>query len=886
MKARIKVAFGILFLFSSFFQIDSQEKKTIVVIRLVRGYSKLPVSDATIVVKKAQVSGVTDKEGTLKLSFSNPDFYEFRVVLPDKVQTFTREVRFSGQEITLALPEPNASGLVVQGERDKAPLSRYGLNQEEIKRLPGVSGDSLKALQTIPGIAIGVPVGLVPTVFSGVAGAVEGVPYTNSTRGDLSLRGGGTRQNLFLFDGFLLPYAFHLGNQSSVLNNNIIKSFDVYTGAFPARYGFATGGVIAIDGVDRVDENKTVLNINLFLTDAYNQTKILPGLSMVTAGRKNYPNFVLLRTYPEGIPQDAKFAEYHDFQWKLFWDLNSDHKLIFQTFGSRDRQAYTRQLASVERDGADPRPPVGLDRQFRTDGIRYIWKGKNFRNTLSYSRTEFREFFELRFSNPATGENIFGLQNRTADTFHFAEQRLEFEILEDMLKWEVGAQSRVRETTLKGENISSRNRLFNDIFDNLLNNSASFRSVIDGDRIRLREGALYTELQSKWKGFRFTPGARVDYYDGSGETNLSPRVSGGYVIDSTKTSFLGGHGIHYNSPVSVEQLSAKSGNPNLFMERSEHNAIGVAQEFPNGWNLKLEAFRNLFQNIVVPDNFAVDPYSKNIDPRIAVRDLTRGSYDPLISRSLAYSNSGYGSSEGWELFLKKTKDPREVSGLFGWISYTNSITKRINNQPRTLSEDVTRRNLENQNRRLLSQTLLGTNYLNYYDDNSIEVVFNNDRKELYDLDRTHILNVVFGYKFNEAWQLGGRFRYFSGAPYTPIVNASRVNQLASTGFNLFLPEYSGNFNSDRFIPYHQIDIRLDKFITYDWGYFNWYIELVNLYGRRNVSGQDFDNFRAYQRGSNPAPIFDTVNSPYVQVVRPGGNLVFIPILNIGMEVRF
>jgi len=855
-------------------------------VKVLRGYSRNPVGGATVISKAGKASGLTDKFGEVNLVFPKVGFFEIRVVSGERIESRNYEIRYAGQEILIYLSETSNSGIVVQGEKDKVVIGRYGLSQEEIKRLPGVAGDSLKALQTIPGIAIGVPLGLTPTVFSGAIGNFGGAPYTNSSRGDLTLRGGGARQNLFLFDGFLLPYAFHLGNQSSVLNNNIIKSFDVYTGAFPARYGFATGGIISIDGVDKVEETKSVININFFLADAYHQTKLISGLSMIAGVRQNYPNLVLLRVYPQGIPEDAKFAQYNDFQAKIFWDLNSDHKIVFQTFGSRDRQAYTKQVSSLDREGEDPRPPIGLDRIFRTDGLKYIWKGKKFRNTIAHSRTELNEFNEVRFTNPLTGENVFGLQNRTTDVFNFTEARLEVELIEEMLKWESGIQNRARDASLKGENISSRNRTFQTFFDNLLDSNATFRSLIDGDRVIYQELALYTEFQAKWNGFRFSPGVRLDSYSGSKEKNLSPRINGGYVFESTKTSILGGHGIHFNAPPSIEQLSTKSGNPNLLMEKSEHNTIGINQELPKGWNIKVEGFRNIFENIVVNDNYSRDAFAPNQDPRILVRDLSRGNYQPFVVRNLSYSNSGYGTSEGWELFLRKSKDPKESSGLFGWISYTNSLTKRINNQPRTNSSDVQRRDLENLTRRLVFQNQVGTNLFNIYEDGSSEIIFNNDRMELYDLDRTHILNMVFGYKFNPEWQLGGRFRYFSGNPYTPIVNAQRAGQTAAAGITLFIPEYSQNFNSDRFLPIHQIDIRLDRFISYDWGYWNWYVELVNFYGRRNQSGENFDNFRAFQRGVNPSPIFDTVNSPFIQTVRPGGNLVYLPLLNLGIEVRF
>ncbi len=855
--------------------------------QIVRAQSGKPLSDATLVSKQGKTSGVTNIEGIVKLKFPKIGFYEIKIVTAGKIESITKEIRYTGQVFLIPISEANPGGIFVSGERDKTVLSRYGLVQDDIKRIPGVAGDSLKAIQTIPGIVVGVPIGVLPTVFTNVGtNTVTGNPYSNSERGDLSLRGGGTRQNQFYFDGFPLPYAFHLGNQSSVLNNNLIRSFDVYSGAFPSRYGFATGGIIAIEGTDRVDENKTILNINFFLADIYNQTRVLPSLSMVTSGRKNYPNFVLLQAYPAGIPEDAKFAEYQDFQWKLIWDLSADHKLTFQTFGTRDRQAYTKQQASFERGGQDPRPPTGLDRNFRTDGIRYVWKGKSFRNTISYSRTEFNEFFELRITNPATAENIFGLQNRTSDFLTYAEQRFEWEIIEEHLKFESGIQSRSRETNLKGENITSTNRLFGDIFNNLLNSSPQFRSVIDGDRIRYTETSGYSEFQGKWHGFRLNPGGRVDAYSGSKEVNLSPRITGGYVFEGTKTSILGGHGIHYNAPVSVEQLSSRSGNPGLFMERSEHNSIGVQQELNPGWLIKVEVFRNIFQNIIVADNFITDPYSPNNDLRVIANDPIRAVNQPVGARNMFYSNAGYGHSDGIEFFIKKTKDPREDSGAYGWISYTNSITKRINNQARRTSDENVNRTLLNGTRQLLAQTTVGTNYVNYYDDNQFEIIYNNDREELYDLDRRHILNLVFGYKFNRDWQVGGRYRYFSGTPYTPIINANRANQASTFGVNLYFPEYSKEYNSDRLLPFHQLDIRIDSYDHYSWGYINMYLELVNFYGRQNQTGLNFDNLAAYQRGVNPSSTFDTVNSPYIQSQRPNGSPINLPLINLGIEVRF
>ena len=159
------------------------------------------------------------------------------------------------------------------------------------------------------------------------------------------------------------------------------------------------------------------------------------GLSFLAGARKNYPNLVYLRAYPQGIPEDAKYADYSDFQVKLFWDINSNHRVTIQSFGSKDLQAYTRTVADFENsERKDSRPPIGLNRNFRTDGARYIFKTNKFRNTLSYSKSAFSEFYEIKVQNPLTAETIFGFNNVTLDQIIFAENKLEGELVEDLLK--------------------------------------------------------------------------------------------------------------------------------------------------------------------------------------------------------------------------------------------------------------------------------------------------------------------------------------------------------------------------------------------------------------------------------------------------------------------
>ena len=140
-------------------------------------------------------------------------------------------------------------------------------------------------------------------------------------------------------------------------------------------------------------------------------------------------------------------------------------------FGARDRQAYTKAQAELEGGGSSPggldgRPPIGLDKKFHTEGLRYIYQpGTRFSNTLSVSRNTFKEFFELKITNPATAENIFGVQNVTTQTLYFAENIQSLEIVKNILRIDTGQNYREKNITLKGENITQQNSLFSKIFN-------------------------------------------------------------------------------------------------------------------------------------------------------------------------------------------------------------------------------------------------------------------------------------------------------------------------------------------------------------------------------------------------------------------------------------
>lgn len=78
-------------------------------------------------------------------------------------------------------------------------------------------------------------------------------------------------------------------------------------------------------------------------------------------------------------------------------------------------------------------------------------------------------------------------------------------------------------------------------------------------------------------------------------------------------------------------------------------------------------------------------------------------------------------------------------------------------------------------------------------------------------DNRHLVSTTIGYTFGKNWQLGLKYRFAGGTPYTPFdLTASRQNY-AITGTGVL--DYS-RINTERLNNFNQLDLRLDKKINF------------------------------------------------------------------------
>lgn len=95
-------------------------------------------------------------------------------------------------------------------------------------------------------------------------------------------------------------------------------------------------------------------------------------------------------------------------------------------------------------------------------------------------------------------------------------------------------------------------------------------------------------------------------------------------------------------------------------------------------------------------------------------------------------------------------------------------------------------------------------------------------------DSRHLLNLTTTKDLKRGWRVGGRWRFVGGLPYTPwdLEKSSLVEAWDLQGGPYL--DYA-NLNSQRFTPFHQLDLRIDKSYYLKKLTAKFYIDIQNLY---------------------------------------------------------
>ncbi|MBE2247098.1 MAG: TonB-dependent receptor [Candidatus Competibacteraceae bacterium] len=100
-------------------------------------------------------------------------------------------------------------------------------------------------------------------------------------------------------------------------------------------------------------------------------------------------------------------------------------------------------------------------------------------------------------------------------------------------------------------------------------------------------------------------------------------------------------------------------------------------------------------------------------------------------------------------------------------------------------------------------------------------------------DSRHIITLTAGYKFKYNWEIGARWRFVDGQPFTPydIATSSIKAVWDITGRGI---EDISRLNTERIDAFHQLDIRLDKSWYFKKWSLNLYLDVQNVYNFKAV----------------------------------------------------
>ena len=140
---------------------------------------------------------------------------------------------------------PRVETIIVTGTRHRlsnvASDEANELSSEQLDQIPTLGGDSMRAVNLLPGMS-SMGVSVKPRI-----------------------RGGLDDEVLVLLDGVELLDPYHFANYQnlfSAIDSRIVDDVDVYSGAFPARYGNRMSGVIDVDTLAQSGKPSTEIGVS------------------------------------------------------------------------------------------------------------------------------------------------------------------------------------------------------------------------------------------------------------------------------------------------------------------------------------------------------------------------------------------------------------------------------------------------------------------------------------------------------------------------------------------------------------------------------------------------------------------------------------------------
>jgi TonB family protein len=707
---------------------------------------------------------VTDEQG--RFSFAALPVGEHKLalrgpaILPVDVTVALHEGKSTELSLFVDVKERYAS--TVRGQRAVVETVEQTLTTAEIQRIPGTQGDTLKAVQNLPGVSRA-PFGI----------------------GLLPVWGSAPADTRVYIDGVNVPVLYHFGGLRSTVNSEMIEALTFVPGGYQADHGLGLGGIVDVDTRrPRTDGLHGYAQMDLLDGSLMLEGPLGKTLSFAVAGRRSWID----ATLPLFTTSTFQLSPvYYDYQARLSWRPASSTRDVVDLFlfGSDDQLSL---LARVKDDALNA--TVDSHTFFHRAVLSWAHRFDRGRTLSVTSSVGYDAPFGLgvAFGQTPTSldERAFAYATRALGRWPITSTlRLDGGVDFEGDRWQIdraGSPSAV--TDLVGGTGAGG-----------LGASGGFSGA--GSGYAIDDLTLYTNhvapfVTATWALFdrrlTVTPQFRLQVmtfagYQGTPASfdrafvSPEPRLALRYQLNS-RLALKGAVGL-YAQPPDPTAFSRDFGNPNIVPERGTQYIVGAEGELWPGLTAEVDLFwKNLRDLVVAGENPGQPPLD----------------------------NDGVGRAYGGEVLIRQNLGKR----LFGWLAYTLSRSERKDHADQ-----------------------------GWYP---------------FEFDQTNILTLMLSYVLPRGFQLGGRYRFVTGDPYTPVTG-SFYDSVSDSYTPL-----AGPTNSVRLGAFSQLDLRVDKIFTFDRWRLSFYLDVQNVL-----------------RADNPEAVGYNYN---YQIVHPITGLPLLPILGI------
>ena len=753
-----------------------------------------PIAGASIQLTGSKLGAISDSSGKFRISAIKPGAYTINF----STLGFNNLIKYN-----VAITSGNENNLVI--EMEPAVINLSDITVSSTNRNKSAKAATLETPLSVQRLTTeeikSNPGGNFD--ISKVVEALPGVGGTAATAGfrnDIIVRGGAPNENVFYLDGIEIPVINHFATQGSaggpagMLNVSFIEEVKLSSSAFDARFDNALSSVFEFKQ-KRGNTNRLQGNIRLSATEI---AATFDG--PLSKDRRTTFLASARRSYLQLLFQAIDLPirpNYWDFQYKITHQINKKTTLTFLGVGAIDEFSFAAPKNATPEKLYTLNSSPAVNQWNYTIGASLKHLINNGFWNLALSRNEFDNQLEKYENNlgPVKGLRTLYFQSRET------ENKLRFDVNKTYNGWKLSygavaqyvSQTNTTQQLIKAAVTDNSGNILMPAVYNNFSSKISMGRFGGFGQIGKR---FMNNLLGVSAGIRFDQNTFTTTGMNPFET-LSPRIALSYVLTDKWTINASVGSYTKILPYTALGFKDNAGNyvnKDADYTRSTHYVVGVEYLPSSATRFTFETFYKQYSNVPVSVRNGISLSNQGADFNVL------GNED--------ITTNGKGRSYGFEFFAQQKLTKR----FFGVLSYTYFNSQYTNNN---------------------------TNYVASTWDNR------------------HLLSIIWGYKFNRNWELGLKFRFQGGVPFTPYdMLASRANYLTlGTGvldYNQVNNQRLSNFNSG--------DIRIDKKWYFKKITLDLFLDVTNFYLSKGTAPDDY----TFKRNADNTAFLTTNGMPIQQ----------------------